>query len=230
VAFVDDDCEVDPRWLSELRAGFDDPTVSCVTGRVVAADTSRRAQRWFELLTSFDRGAEPARFRIDRGAAVMPHEAAMLGTGCNMAFRRNVFDRIGLFDLALDTPSLIRGGGDLDMFVRLLEAAESAVYRPTALVHHHHRETMSALARQLFGYGVGIGALSSKYVLDRRSRWSTVLDFQSMLVRWMADGAWKRGGSRTIGVSLMMLQLVGDLIGPFAYVIVRRRHRRSARS
>jgi GT2 family glycosyltransferase len=229
VAFVDDDCEVDERWLTELRAGFSDPTVTCVTGRVIAADWSRRSQRWFERISSFDRGTQPARFHFERASAVMPHEGAMLGTGCNMAFRRDVFDRVGLFDTALDTPSLIRGGGDLDMFVRVLEGAEAVVYRPGAVVRHHHRETLSALARQLFGYGVGIGALSSKYLLERRSSWRTVLEFQAVLVRWLVDAGWRRGGSRILGVSLLLFELAGDLIGPFAYIVVRRRNRRLAR-
>jgi GT2 family glycosyltransferase len=227
VAFVDDDCEVDPRWLTELRAGFVDPSVACVTGRARAASIERRSERWFERLASFDRGPEPAHFLPEPGQTVMPHRAALLGTGCNMAFRRDVFDRVGLFDTALDTPSLIRGGGDLDMFARVLEATEPAVYVPTAIVRHHHRRTIPSVARQLFGYGVGLGALSIKYLLERRADRREVLAFQSEFIRAMFRRR-NRGGNRVLSIALIVFEIAGDVVGPIAYLVVRRRNRRLA--
>jgi hypothetical protein len=50
-----------------------------------------------------------------------------------------------------------------------------------------------------------------------------------VLVRWLVDAGWRRGGSRILGVSLLLFELAGDLIGPFAYIVVRRRNRRLAR-
>lgn len=229
VAFVDDDCEVDPLWLRELRRPFEDANVTCVTGRVLAAETVRPSQRWFERLASFDRGPEPARFRVRKGEPIMPNEAAVLGTGCNMAFRRDVFSRVGPFDQALDTPLLIRGGGDLDIFVRILEAEEPVAYASSAVVRHHHRETLPAVARQLFGYGVGLGALSIKYLIERRAGWRSVLEFQVTVIRWIFYGGRKGGGSRILGLSLVALEIIGDLVGPAAYVFVRVRNRRRAR-
>ncbi len=51
------------------------------------------------------------------------------GTGANMAFRREVFDRIGPFDPALDVGTPARGGGDLEMFFRVLKHGPRAGLR-----------------------------------------------------------------------------------------------------
>ncbi len=230
VAFVDDDCEVHPSWLAELRKQFEDPNVTCVTGRVIAAETIRPSQRFFERFASFDRGPESTRFHVQNGEPVLPDKASQLGTGCNMAFRRDMFSRVGPFDEALDTPLVIRGGGDLDIFARILEAQELVAYAPRAVVRHHHRETLPALAKQLFGYGAGLGALSVKYVMERRASVLTVVMFQAKMMWWIVRGAITRDDSVLVGLSLAGLEMIGDVVGPAAYTFVRARNRRRARS
>jgi GT2 family glycosyltransferase len=225
VAFVDDDCEVDAGWLTKIRESFADPSVACVTGRVPPASLASPSQRWFERLTGFDRGPEPIRFSAERGFPVMPNEAGRLGTGCNMAFRKKVFDLIGGFDPALDTRPLISGGGDLDIFARVLEAGGIVEYAPGAIVRHHHRRTLRALVRQLFGYGLAVGALSMKYLIEGRARPRDVLRFQRDFFRWLFG---RRGGSRLLGMTLRVVEVLGDLAGPFVYLVVRRRNGRPA--
>jgi GT2 family glycosyltransferase len=228
VIFVDDDCEVTEHWLADVRLAFGDPAVTCVTGRVIPASLARRSERWFERLASFDRGSERQRFTASGTEAVMPHEAGALGTGCNMAFRRDVFARVGDFDPALDTPRLIRGGGDLDMFARVLEGGEVADYVPTAVVRHHHRVTMRSLARQFFGYGVGLGALSLKYLIEGRADVRGILRSQGTLIRWSFRRREASRRSRLVGYTLPIVQLVGDLVGPLAYLVIRKRNARPA--
>jgi GT2 family glycosyltransferase len=225
IVFVDDDCEVDAEWLAHLRAAFRDPDVTCVTGRVVPASLARPSQRWFERLAGFDRGTDTMRFSVVPGDVVMPNEAGQLGTGCNMAFRRDVFTRVGTFDPALDTPALIRGGGDLDMFARVLEGREVVDYAPGAIVRHHHRTTLVALAKQLFGYGVGIGALCTKYRIEGRADLRDVARVQRSFLRWTFRPT---TGRRLVGASLGLIEVVGDVVGVVAYPFVRRRNGRSS--
>ena len=223
VAFVDDDCEAHPRWLAELRAAFRDPAVTCVTGRVLPASESRHSHRWFEHFSTFDRGPTPRRRRYVDERPPFFFSAAALGSGCNMAFRRTVFDRLGRFDPVFDVGA-IRGGGDLDLFGRVLEAGETAVYSPCAVIRHHHRDTMGGLCRQLFGYGVGMGALCMKHVVDGPGRVSDIVAFQR---EWLSATARiigrRRLVARPVGVFLTAIMLAGMVCAPVPYL----RHRRS---
>jgi hypothetical protein len=75
-----------------------------------------------------------------------------------MAFRRSLFERVGHFDPALDVGTPTRGGGDLEMFFRLLKAGHVLVYEPRAIVRHRHRRSMEALKGQIEDHGVSFSA------------------------------------------------------------------------
>lgn len=223
VAFIDDDCEAHPGWLTGVRASFG-PSIDCVTGRVVAASTLRPSERWFEARFSFDRGPDPRLFRA--GDIGVPYCPWQLGTGCNMAFRRRVFDAIGGFDERLDMGTLIGGAGDLDLFARLLAAGREASYAPDAVVHHHHRSTVAALRRQSIGYGATVSALATLAFL-RWPHWrrpvarAAVDEFRERARRVV------RRDARPVGVpaSLAACELLGFLWGPVALALSSARRR-----
>ena len=54
--------------------------------------------------------------------------SGQFGTGANMSYRRAIFSEIGYFDPALDVGTATQGGGDLDMFFRVLKAGHTLVY------------------------------------------------------------------------------------------------------
>lgn len=231
VAYVDDDCEVEPSWLGEVRAAFSDPSVACVTGRVVAASLQRPSHRIFESLMSFDRGVDRARFVRAPGSLVTPAEPGRLGTGCNMAFRKTVFDRVGLFDEALDMGTLVGGGGDLDMFARVMSSGLVVVYEPSALVRHHHRDTLTALARQMFGYGVAFSAVIIKLASNTPRPRASFLTFQRAWLRWIFSRlTYVPRRRRAAGGPFVALAVLGSAYGPVAYALSRRRARRGRRS
>src|SRR5205814_852356 len=68
------------------------------------------------------------------------------------------FDQIGGFDPALDVGTCTNGGGDLDMFFRVLKAGHTLVYEPAALVRHRHRRTYVELRQQITNNGIGFYA------------------------------------------------------------------------
>lgn len=225
VAFVDDDCIVDPDWLAGLRRAFADPAVSFVTGRVRPYSLERRSERCFEAWFSFDRGAEPKRFRRDdEWTSVVPGH---LGTGCNMAFRRSVALAAGGFDETLDMGTSIAGGGDLDMFGRLLRGGHEVAYAPDALMWHRHRITMAAVARQFWGYGISEGAVAGKVWFDEPAERPLVRAFWRHRTRRVARQALDRVGRRREPPTwLFVLELTGILVGPVVGVLTRSRRRR----
>jgi GT2 family glycosyltransferase len=54
-----------------------------------------------------------------------------------MAFRRTVFEQVGLFDIALGRKGkVLAGGEEWDLFRRILGAGGTVMYFPDARVHH----------------------------------------------------------------------------------------------
>jgi GT2 family glycosyltransferase len=217
VAYVDDDCQVEPGWLAGLRRGFADPSVALVTGRVLPTSLELPTERMFQRWCSWDRGRLPTRFTAADDRPSFPASVHHLGTGCNMAFRRAALLELGGFDEALDMGSLIAGGGDLDLFVRTLDAGHAAAYEPTALVHHLHRQNLHDLRWQVWGYGVAQGALLAKGIATRRGLRREVARFwgHRMRVKWrQLLGRTATGIPRRI----LVLEILGIAVGPFAYL------------
>ncbi|MDQ3556903.1 MAG: glycosyltransferase [Gemmatimonadota bacterium] len=154
IAFTDDDVIVDPTWLVGLRRGFRDPRVLAVTGLVLPAELETEAQFLFQHGDSgFGWGFRPLVYDREyfdrmrwRGVPVWH-----IGAGANMAFRREVFARVGLFDERL-------GAGasgcseDSEMWYRILAGGARCRYEPTAVVHHVHRRDMAGLEDQMRQY------------------------------------------------------------------------------
>ena len=112
------------------------------------------------------------------------------GTGANMAFRRKIFDRIGPFDPALDVGTLTRGGGDLEMFFRVLKEGYTLVYEPRALVRHRHRRDLLELRSQMTDHGIGF----SSYLMRTALKYPR----SGPRLHASAPGGWRRpcSGSR----------------------------------
>jgi len=75
-----------------------------------------------------------------------------------MAFRTRFFAEHGPFDPALDVGTPASGGGDLEIFLRVLKNGHALVYEPAAIVRHRHRRTYPELRTQIANNGVGFFA------------------------------------------------------------------------
>ena len=160
IAYTDDDVVVDPLWIKALVDVFvDDSAVMAVTGNVLAYELETQAQINFERNGGFGRGFKRQWYKVDKLSSTQRSfhiGAGKFGTGANMAYRRKVFEQIGGFDPALDVGTVTNGGGDLEMFFRVLEEGYTLVYEPVAVVWHRHRKTFEELRTQLTNNGVGL--------------------------------------------------------------------------
>jgi glycosyltransferase involved in cell wall biosynthesis len=216
VAYFDDDVVVDPGWLD----GFADalaahPEVAGVTGPVLPLALATRAQVEFERLGGFRRSFRRTRFgRTLPGNPFYPCGPGLFGTGCNMAFRRDALDALGGFDEALDTGAPLPGGGDLDVFYRLIRAGHAIVMEPRCLVLHEHRRDWSGLRRQLWTWGLGLMAFVGKsYAAEPAQR----RRFRGLIGWWFFRGA-RLLARRAIGaeappIDLTLLELAGGVAG-----------------
>lgn len=146
VAVTDDDCVPADDWLATIMEVMSDPNgPTAVTGRVLPlgseADGYAVSSRTDALATDF-RGRQ------------LPW---LVGTGANMATRREWWQRVGGYDVRLGVGTRGAAGEDLDFLHRLLRAGAIVRYEPTVTVYHQRqsearrRETRSA-------YGRGVGA------------------------------------------------------------------------
>jgi glucosyl-dolichyl phosphate glucuronosyltransferase len=132
LAFVDDDVRVEPNWLAELTAPLAGGEWAGVGGRVIPL-WSCPQPKWLvmtgpnspsSVLVSYEQGEEP-------------HETIRPPAGANMAFRRDVFVKLGGFrtDLGPAPKSRILGE-DSEISYRVMNSGGRLLYQPAAIVHH----------------------------------------------------------------------------------------------
>lgn len=169
LAFLDDDVVVDRNWLQGLQEAWaENPDAAAFTGQVLPYELETEAQILCETRGGFRHGFEKIRFgQTLPGNTLYPCGAGVFGVGCNMAFRRDLLLELGGFDEALDTGASLPGGGDHDMFYRIIRSGNTLVYEPKYLVFHQHRREYEALRRQYSrSWGLGFTAYVSKCFLS----------------------------------------------------------------
>ncbi|MGB8816667.1 MAG: glycosyltransferase family 2 protein [Rhizobiaceae bacterium] len=132
IAFLDDDASANPNWLSLMMAHYRDPSVIGFGGGVIPIWPDKRP-RWL-----------PEEFNWVVGCSYkgQPEEVASVRNpiGCNMSFRRAVFDSIGGFREGIGREgSDASGCEETEFCIRARQAFPQAciLYDPGAQVHHN---------------------------------------------------------------------------------------------
>lgn len=228
IAYIDDDAQAAPGWLRGLAAAFADPLVAAVTGLVVPSELATPAQQLFEQYGGMGKGALTRQFQRARLCARDLLSAHQVGVGANMAFRRTTFAQVGHFDTALDVGTPSSGGGDLDMFHRVLVAGLTLRYEPSVVVYHQHRRELEALRRQLYANGRSFGVYLLKIWKQGDVERAAVARFAA---GWVGGWLLKRWIARLLGrldfpAALVWAELWGACSAPWAYHATYRRDRR----
>ncbi|PSB45450.1 hypothetical protein C7B80_17010 [Cyanosarcina cf. burmensis CCALA 770] len=216
LAFLDDDVVVDRYWFDGLiEAWAENPDAAAFTGLVLPYELATEAQILFELEGGFRRGFEKIRYgQTLPGNPLYPCGAGIFGAGCNMTFRREILLKLNGFDEALDTGAPLPGGGDLDIFYRVIRAGYSLVYEPQYLVFHQHRREKEKLRRQYWSWGLGFMAFVVKsYQSDPPQR-----SLLRRLVLWWFKYELRRMKSSLIGnhalpLEMILAELWGSVMG-----------------
>ncbi|MCC6626032.1 MAG: glycosyltransferase [Chloroflexi bacterium] len=139
LAFTDSDCIVTPGWLMALVAPLmADPTIGGVAGEVEGAPPESPVERYC------------LEKRVLSQAVGMSHHYLPYTPTPNCAFRRVVFDQIGLFDATMIC------GEDVDFSWRMQERSTwRLVFHPEALVYHKFRSDSRSFFVQARKWGYG---------------------------------------------------------------------------
>lgn len=233
VVFADDDVQVDPSWLTRMVAPMSgDKRVGGVAGLTIPFALETPAQTWFEGFGGFMRGFERRVYDLadpppDR--PLFPFTVGDLGSGQNMAFRRDVLRGLGGFDTNLGPATVTLAGEDLDAMLRVLLAGQIVVYEPAAIVRHEHQREYEQFRRRMWGYGVGLTACLTKAIVENPSQLGPLL--VRKLPRGLVYALSSRSGKNVrkqgdYPAELTRLELRGMLYGPIAYARSRSRRRR----
>lgn len=222
IAYTDDDVRVDAGWVKAIARAFEDePHAMAVTGLVVPDELDTPAQLLFERYGGFGRGFQRAVYRVPDGVGAVRlfGGTGRFGTGANMAFRRTFFDRHGVFDPALDVGTPANGGGDLEMFLRVLKHGHALVYEPAAIVRHRHRRSYAELRRQIANNGVGFYAYLVRTARAYPEERGPVVRLAIWWLWWwnvrrLIAGLFRRGN---VPLDLIIAELSGSLAGLSRY-------------
>ena len=216
LAYIDDDVVVDRQWLDGLKEAWaENPDASAFTGLILPFELNTEAQILFELAGGFRRGFEKIRYgQVLPGNELYPCGSGIFGAGCNMAFCRDMLIKLGGFDEALDTGAPLPGGGDLDIFYRVIRAGYVLVYEPRYLIYHQHRRETAKLRHQYWTWGLGLMAFIIKsYQSDLPQRKNL-----RRLILWWFQYEFDRlkqsiKGKHPLPISMLLAELWGGIVG-----------------
>lgn len=130
LAFVDDDIQFDPEWLSGLTDVFENTPADVVGGRIKLWWEAVNRPGWVDdelahILSAYDLGEE------------IKHVGLPGPVGANMALHRRVYDELGPMHTGIqDSNNSLNRGDEVEYLHRAGQEGFTAFYAPEALVYH----------------------------------------------------------------------------------------------
>ena len=234
VVATDDDVIMPAGWIEQLIMPFERSDIGAVTGNVLPSELETESQQLFEEYGGLGRGfnsieAGLSWFNARRRKAAPTWQ---LGATANAAFRSEVFHnpRIGLMDEALGAGMPSGCSEDTYLFYKIIKAGYTLIYVPDAYVWHTHRRDRKALHKQIYNYSKGHVAYHLTTLLrdgDRRAIFRLFIELPRTYLRRIYQ---RLRGRSSYPVSLIFLEIWGNLVGPIALWRSRRRVAREGSS
>ena len=133
IAMTDDDAQVFPDWVSQMkRVHAEHPEAGAAGGPVLGTNTGSLVGKVADLIT----------FRAYQAACYV-----RTLPGVNVSYKRAVIEQLGSQD-----ETLFRGE-DVDFNWRVLQLGYKIYFDPQIKVYHHHRPTLRGFINQHYMYG-----------------------------------------------------------------------------
>ncbi len=145
IAFTDATCRAEKDWLKNLIVGFNSKEVGCVGGILMS-------ERSITFIQEFchDIGTHKTKRDLQK--------ESQLFVGGNVAIKKEVFEKLGLFD------NFFVSGGDGEYSYRiLLDRRFKIRFKENAKVYYSYRSNLKGLLKQAYKYGKGIAHFRLKY-------------------------------------------------------------------
>ena len=127
IVFIDDDAEAPNDWLSKIYKSFEKtPSLFCLGGPNLTPIAESKKQRLSYVHGAFMES------RMGKKIAINKYAVGKIA-GCNVAYRKEAFERIGYLNEKL------KSGEDWDFHLRLAENGYSLKFDPDIPVWHHRQ-------------------------------------------------------------------------------------------
>ncbi|MEE1942763.1 glycosyltransferase [Streptomyces sp. TRM 70361] len=207
VCFVDSDCRADPELLDRHVKALRDapPQVAAIAGPGILAEGDTavfRVMRRSWLLNGHHE--DPVRY-----------ERLTSGATCNLAVRREVFEKVGGFPEDSPHPT---GGEDIELGLRLTAGGYVTACEAGAVVLHDSvgTDTLGAVCRRLLSYGLSEQWLSVTHPERRRFMLNKISVVAAASLAALAARRRSRGRSLLAVpavAGLLLARQVGPLLG-----------------
>ncbi len=186
LAFLDDDAFVRPNYCHNLLVFLAEyPEAHMVGGRIYPIYENGIEPKW---MTSY---LLPLVVALDKGDSVLEYAQMKFPTGANMAFRREVFEKSGLFNTDLGRRAQnLQGGDEKEMVLRAKKHGFRAFYAPDVIVDHIIPPNRLEI-KYIRGLALGVGA-------HERTR-LTLQGKGALLKKWLSEGG------KTLGTIVLFL-------------------------
>ena len=151
IAYTDDDVRVQQLWIYRIWEAFLNDNVDALTGLIISSSLDTESQQIFERYWGFNKGYQDVFYKKDFLYYGVGPRVWEIGAGANMAFRKQILEKVGFFDERLDVGAA-GCSGDSEIWFRILAAGYTIQYTSRAIVYHEHRKLLSALQKQVFSY------------------------------------------------------------------------------
>lgn len=157
LAFIDDDAVACSDWAKALVETFDNEHVGAVAGDIIPM-WEHESMSWFpkELF-----------WMISCSYIMTPNFKCEIdrGFGTNMAFKKNVLEKVGIFDikLGINGKNWV-GGEDTVMFLKVKDIGKKVIFNPDAKVFHkvyHYRIGMLNIIYRAFNGGNSVAVMKN---------------------------------------------------------------------
>jgi len=160
VTFIDDDAIADRDWLRNHMKNYDDPNVVGVGGYARPIWENGRPE-WFP---------EELDWTVGCSYKGLPEHKTDVRNpiGCNMSFRRSVFQKVGYFRSDVGRfGKLLLAGEEAELSIRILRMMSGCkiMYEPSALIYHRvgeNRGKFGYLLKRSFYEGVSKALIASR--------------------------------------------------------------------
>lgn len=155
VAFTDDDCIVDKNWLMNIYKAFSNVHIDAVFGDTYPYQSFRHRDKFC-----------PSTMYIPEHTIYKPEiHYTNIGFGNNMAIRKSLIRKIGLFKTWLGPGTIGMAAMDADYIIRILRANYTILHSNKLIVYHNKWQTAKEAESQKHTYMCGEVACYGYYAI-----------------------------------------------------------------
>jgi glycosyltransferase involved in cell wall biosynthesis len=179
IATTDDDVRVEPDWLTNAERALQELGADYLGGKALPIWSGKRPA-WIPEVRSIHWAVIAL---LDYGPKPLPLDD-YVAIGVNMVFRREAFDRAGLWDNTIGRKAGTLLGQEVREWCSRARAANlKGFYSPDLVVHHvipADRLTKKYFRKWFYWHGISRAILYKTKGLDMESPESTALDFSTV--------------------------------------------------